>query len=251
MTPGGPARAPQDPKRPPLVGVLGLQGDVAQHLVALGEVGASGTVVRRPGDLVGLDALVIPGGESTTLSLLLESSGLAGALGEALEGGLTTFGTCAGLVVLARAIEGGRPDQVALGAVDCVVRRNAYGRQAQSFETFLDASGIDAALARYGHQGPEAGPMPAVFIRAPQIEAVGEGVEVLVEAQVSSSRHGAPVPVVARQGQVLVAAFHPELTSDRRLHRLVVAMAASAGTTAQAQAGATAGAPSEGAATGQ
>jgi pyridoxal 5'-phosphate synthase pdxT subunit len=217
------------------VGVLGLQGDVREHLAALEELGVDGRVVRRGSELADLDGLIIPGGESTTLSLLLRSSGVLEPLRDRLAGGMPTLGTCAGLVLLATDVLDGRSDQVHLDAIDCTVRRNAYGRQAQSFETMLDATRINELLSRLpaGAAGDEAGDvggqgeLPAVFIRAPVIERVGGGVEVLADAP-SGPSGNAPairaVPAVARQGNVLVASFHPELTPDRRVHRLLVAM---------------------------
>ncbi len=196
------------------IGVLALQGDFREHLAAMAALGVAGRAVRRPDELAGLAGVVLPGGESTTLSLLLESSGLLAPLAELLGAGLPAFGTCAGLVLLARTVLDGRADQRSLGQLDAVVRRNGYGRQQQSFEALLDAPGVaeevggDASLA-------------AVFIRAPVIESLGAGVEVLA----TLDRPGEPPrPVVCRQGPVLAAAFHPELTADRRLHRLFVQM---------------------------
>ena len=214
------------------IGVLGLQGDVREHLAALHELGVSGRVLRRGSELADLDGLIIPGGESTTLSLLLRSSGVLEPLRDRLVAGMPTLGTCAGLVLLATQVLDGRPDQVHLDAIDCTVRRNAYGRQAQSFETTLDATRIDELLSRLpaGASGDEAGgvggwgELPAVFIRAPVIERIGRGVEVLAEAPSGPSGDAPVVPAVARQGNVLVASFHPELTADRRVHRLLVAM---------------------------
>ena len=195
------------------IGVLALQGDVAAHAAALTELGADVRRVRTPGDLAGVDGLVIPGGESTTMSMLLESSGLAGPLAKALEAGLPAFGTCAGLILLASAIADGRPDQRCYGAVDITVRRNAFGRQRQSFECDLEVRGLDG------------GPVHAVFIRAPAVTAVGAAVEVLAEVPadpgtVAPGSTADAVPVVCRQGPVLVAGFHPELTADRRLHAM-------------------------------
>jgi pyridoxal 5'-phosphate synthase pdxT subunit len=205
----------------PLIGVLDLQGDVREHLCALADVGSSARLVKRPADLEGLDGLVLPGGESTTLSMLLESTGLfealaerlaaapgeAGAPGEPGEPGekkLPILGTCAGLVLVARQVLDGRPDQRTFGVLDAVVRRNGYGRQAQSFESQV----------RFGSgEGP---PLPAVFIRAPLVVSVGEEVEVLATLD--------GVPVLVRQGRVLAASFHPELTPDRRVHRLFAQM---------------------------
>jgi pyridoxal 5'-phosphate synthase pdxT subunit len=195
------------------VGILALQGDVAEHAVALRESGAHTQTVRRPADLVGLDGIVLPGGESTTLSLLLESSGLWAPLAAQLADGLPVFGTCAGLVLLANEVFDGRPDQRSFCRLDCVVRRNGYGRQAESFESELDAPKLAAAL------GEEDRPLPAVFIRAPVIESAGPRAEVLATL---AGAHGERWPVACRQGPVLATSFHPELTADRRLHRLFV-----------------------------
>ena len=195
------------------IGVLGLQGDVREHLGALDELAVAGRAVRGELDLHGLDGLILPGGESTTLSLLLQSSGLFEPLNTLIADGLPVFGTCAGLVLLAREVHGGRPDQRGFGVLDCVIRRNGYGRQSESFEATIEASeGLQGAL----------GSMPAIFIRAPLIEQVGPEVEVLAWAR--PPRGGDRRPVVCRQGTVLASSFHPELTADRRLHRLFLAM---------------------------
>ncbi len=204
----------------PLVGVLALQGDVSEHETVLDDLGARSQPVRRPMDLSGVQALIIPGGESTTMSLLLQSSGLLPELEKLIADGLPILGTCAGMILLASRILDGRTDQVCLGAIDLVVRRNAFGRQTESFETDLDVVGI------------EGGPMHAVFIRAPIVEETGGGVEVLasVALRVGGSTaapaesRGTDVgsghatrtaatsrPVVCRQGPIIVAAFHPEL----------------------------------------
>jgi 5'-phosphate synthase pdxT subunit len=182
------------------VGVLALQGGVARHAEALADLGAEPVEVRTPEDLTVVDALVIPGGESTTITKLLDSSGLTRALAERLAHGLGAFGTCAGMIVLADGVLDGRADQTSLAAVDIDVRRNAFGRQRESFEANLDVAGLDG------------GPFPGVFIRAPVVERAGGDVEVLARVEGR--------PVLVRQGTVLVSAFHPELTSDRRLHRL-------------------------------
>jgi pyridoxal 5'-phosphate synthase pdxT subunit len=187
----GPAR--------PRVGVLALQGAVAEHEAALRDVGAVPVPVRAPEALEGIDALVIPGGESTTLGLLGEESGLLPALRAAIAEGLPALGTCAGMIVLARATTSGA--QPLVGGMDITVRRNAFGRQPASFEASLPVPAL----------GPE--PVDAVFIRAPWIERAGPGVEVLAEWD----GHG----VAARQGDLLVTAFHPELTGERRLHRWI------------------------------
>jgi 5'-phosphate synthase pdxT subunit len=204
--------------------VLALQGDVGEHAEVLKALGAVPIRVRRPADLQGLGALVLPGGESTTMSLLLESSGLAGELVRLIGEGLPMLGTCAGMILLAREILDGRPDQVCFGAIDLVVRRNAFGRQVESFETDLDVVGIGG------------GPMHAVFIRAPVVEEAGTEVEVL--ASVAFGDKGRSVafgdngrrfeedralrPVVCKQGSVIVAAFHPELAGDGRLHKMLL-----------------------------
>jgi 5'-phosphate synthase pdxT subunit len=188
------------------VGVLALQGDVAEHLSILAGLGAPARAVRQPADLEGVGALVLPGGESTTISLLLASSGLLEPLRERLGAGMPALGTCAGMILLAREVVDGRPDQLALGAIDVVVRRNAFGRQVDSFETDLEVTGVDG------------GPLHAVFIRAPVVEKVGDDVEVLA----SVSAGGVNRPVVCRQGGVLVAAFHPELAGEGRLHGLLL-----------------------------
>jgi 5'-phosphate synthase pdxT subunit len=189
-----------------------LQGDVREHVAALRDVGARPRLVKSGGDLQGLDGLILPGGESTTLSMLLESTGLFDALAERLAGGLPVFGTCAGLILLAREVLDGRADQRTFGALDVVVRRNGYGRQRQSFEADLGVGSGAAGDAR---------PLPTVFIRAPRIVSVGDGVAVLAELD--------GTPVLVRSGGVLASVFHPELTSDRRLHRYFAAMCASDG----------------------
>ncbi len=195
----------------PLVGVLDLQGDVREHLAALAEVGCSARLVKRPAELEGVAGLILPGGESTTLSMLLESTGLfqalAPRLSEATSRGsspLPLLGTCAGLVLVAREVLDGRPDQRTFGVLDAVVRRNGYGRQAQSFE---------ADVVFGSGEGP---PLPAVFIRAPLVVSAGDNVEVLATLD--------GVPVLVRQGSVLASSFHPELTPDRRVHRLFAEM---------------------------
>jgi 5'-phosphate synthase pdxT subunit len=192
-----------------VIGVLDLQGDVREHQAALGDVGCVDVRrVKRPADLTGLDGLILPGGESTTLSMLLESTGLFDAIAERLSGPadeagpLPVLGTCAGLVLVAREVLDGRPDQRTFGVLDAVVRRNGYGRQLQSFE---------AEVVLGSGEGPA---LPTVFIRAPMVVSAGPDVEVLAEHE--------GVPVLVRQGPVLAAAFHPELTPDRRVHRLFV-----------------------------
>jgi pyridoxal 5'-phosphate synthase pdxT subunit len=192
----------------PPVGVLALQGNVAEHLDALRACGADPRPVRRPGELDQVSGLVLPGGESTTLSKLLVAFDLLDPLRERLAAGLPAFGSCAGMILLAREAVDARPDQHQLGALDIVVRRNAFGRQVQSFETDLSVTGVGG------------GPVRAVFIRAPWVESVGHGVDVL--ARVPSSVGGAASGkvVAVRQGPVMATAFHPEQTGDARLHDL-------------------------------
>ncbi|MEP7202182.1 MAG: pyridoxal 5'-phosphate synthase glutaminase subunit PdxT [Ilumatobacteraceae bacterium] len=187
--------APDEPGR--LVGVLALQGAFVAHQRALEGAGARTRQVRQPGDLDGIDALVMPGGESTTMSRLLTTSGLFDDIKALLSDGLPVFGTCAGMILLASEVLDGRPDQISFGAIDMSVQRNGYGRQVDSFETDLEVVGFDR-------------PFHAVFVRAPKVVATGANVEVLAEYD--------GVPVVARQGHVMVASFHPELTADARLH---------------------------------
>jgi 5'-phosphate synthase pdxT subunit len=184
------------------VGVLALQGAFDAHARVLAALGAEPLLVRRPEQLDAADALVLPGGESTTVSMLLESSELADPLAERLGAGMPAFGTCAGMILLGREVLGGRPDQRSYGAVDISVRRNAFGRQVDSFEVDLRVDGIADARR----------PFHAVFIRAPFVETAGPDVEVLATVD----GH----PVLCRQGPVLVAAFHPELSDDARLHEL-------------------------------
>jgi len=199
-------RAASTPGLAPAIGVLALQGDSAEHRQLLERLGADVVEVRLPKDLEQVEAIVVPGGESTTLSLLLQSAGLFEPLASRLAEGLPALGTCAGMILLAEEVLDGRPDQRSLGAIELSVRRNAFGRQLQSFEADLDVAGI------------EGGPMHAVFIRAPLVERAGEGVEVLARVE----RAGVEQPVVCRQGNVIVAAFHPELSGDGRLHELLL-----------------------------
>ncbi|HET6847467.1 MAG TPA: pyridoxal 5'-phosphate synthase glutaminase subunit PdxT [Gaiellales bacterium] len=194
-------------ERNPRVGVLALQGAFREHERALRDVGMESVEVRQPKDLEGVRGLVIPGGESTTMSKLMAAYGLEQPIRDLHAGGAPVFGTCAGMILIARDAVDGLPDQRTLGLIDITVRRNAFGRQVASFEA-------DLRLAN------EADPLTGVFIRAPWIESAGTGVELLA----SHAGHG----VAARQGRVLVTAFHPELTADRRLHRLFASMVSSA-----------------------
>ncbi|MDQ1689245.1 MAG: pyridoxal 5-phosphate synthase pdxT subunit [Frankiaceae bacterium] len=185
--------------------MLALQGDVREHLLALEAAGASTTTVRRPAELAGVDALVVPGGESTTIGKLAVTFGLLEPLRERVAAGMPTYGSCAGMVLLARSVVDGRPDQPLVGGLDIQVRRNAFGRQVDSFEADLDWAGL-------------AEPLHAVFIRAPWVEAAGAGVEVLASVAVDGANH----PVAVREGAVLATSFHPELTGDHRVHELFV-----------------------------
>jgi pyridoxal 5'-phosphate synthase pdxT subunit len=197
-------------KSPERVGVLALQGDFREHIELLRALGAEAFEVRRPDELERAQALVLPGGESTTMSLLLESSGLLVPLGERLAQGMPVLGTCAGMVLLATEVLDGRADQHHFGAIDISVRRNAFGRQRESFEADLDVEGLER-------------PLHAVFVRAPVVERAGPEVEVLSTVTVDAPLvvdGGAHKPVVCRQGPVLVTSFHPELAADPRLHEL-------------------------------
>ncbi|GAA5166650.1 pyridoxal 5'-phosphate synthase glutaminase subunit PdxT [Pseudonocardia eucalypti] len=190
------------------VGVLALQGDVREHLAVLTGCGVRAVAVRRKSELDAVDALVLPGGESTTMSRLLETFELLEPLRARLAGGMPAYGSCAGMILLAKDVLDGRPDQQQLGALDIVVRRNAFGRQVDSFETDLPFTGLDD-------------PVHAVFIRAPWVESAGGGVRVLATVPRQPGAGAAEGRIVAvRQGMVLATAFHPELTGDGRVHRL-------------------------------
>ncbi|MBP2580900.1 5'-phosphate synthase pdxT subunit [Streptomyces sp. PvR006] len=188
----------------PVIGVLALQGDVREHLIALAAADAVARPVRRPEELAEIDGLVIPGGESTTISKLAELFGMAEPLRERIAAGLPVYGTCAGLIMLAEKILDPRSGQETFGGIDMIVRRNAFGRQNESFEAGVTVAGI------------EDGPVEGVFIRAPWVESVGAEVEVLAE-------HEGHI-VAVRQGRVLATSFHPELTGDHRIHALFVDM---------------------------
>ena len=189
----------------PTIGVLALQGDVREHVAALTAAGAVAVPVRRESELAAVDGLVIPGGESTTMSKLLGVFGLLEPLRDRLAEGMPAYGSCAGMILLASEVLDGRPDQEQLGGLDVVVRRNAFGRQVDSFETDLDFTGIGAVRA--------------VFIRAPWVEKVGADVEVLA-AVPGDAEQAAGRVVAVRQGSVIATAFHPELTGDGRVHAL-------------------------------
>ncbi|CAM2939120.1 pyridoxal 5'-phosphate synthase glutaminase subunit PdxT [Saccharomonospora xinjiangensis] len=194
----------------PLIGVLALQGDVREHAAMLRRAGARVVGVRRVSELAEVDGLVLPGGESTTMSRLLDTFDLLDPLRQRIRDGLPVFGSCAGMVLLARQVLDGRPDQHQLGALDVVVRRNAFGRQVDSFEADVDVEGVE-------------GSFHAVFIRAPWVEKAGSEVEVLATVGDATTPGSAADRIVAvRQGRVLATAFHPELTGDERIHRLFV-----------------------------
>jgi 5'-phosphate synthase pdxT subunit len=192
--------------RVPAVGVLALQGDVAEHLAALRAAGARPVPVRRPGELDDVDGLVIPGGESTTIWKLAAIFGLAERLRKRIGAGLPVFGSCAGMIMLASRVADGIVGQEVLGTIDMTVRRNAFGRQADSFESDIALSGVPGPAFR------------AVFIRAPWVEQAGQDVEIMA----TEPRTGRIVAV--RQGAALATAFHPELTPDLRIHTLFVDM---------------------------
>jgi pyridoxal 5'-phosphate synthase pdxT subunit len=198
-----PETVPAPPTDAPVVGVLALQGDVLEHLRALRRCGAHAVQVRTPEQLADVDGLIVPGGESTTIGKLLERSGLLEPLRERVAAGLPTFGTCAGMILLSDELDQDRP-QPLIGGLAIRTRRNAFGRQVDSFDTHLEVAGVDG------------GPMDVTFIRAPRVEAVlSDDVEVLAQV--------AGYPVVVRQGSLLAAAFHPEVTGDDRLHAAFVA----------------------------
>jgi pyridoxal 5'-phosphate synthase pdxT subunit len=189
----------------PAIGVLALQGDVREHVASLTSLGVEAFGVRRPAELERCDGLVIPGGESTTIAKLARTFELLDPLRERVGGGMPAFGTCAGMILLADRIVDGISGQETIGGLDITVRRNAFGRQVDSFEEDLDVRGLEA-------------PVHAFFIRAPWVEQVGDGVEVLATA----SGH----PVAVRQGHLLATSFHPEVGGDARVHGLFVDLVA-------------------------
>ncbi|MBK6887414.1 MAG: pyridoxal 5'-phosphate synthase glutaminase subunit PdxT [Tetrasphaera sp.] len=188
----------------PTIGVLAVQGDVREHLHALDAVGARAIPVRRPAEIERIDGLVIPGGESTVIDKLVRAFDLHEPLRARLAAGLPAYGSCAGMILLADRIEGGQPDQQTLGGLDITVRRNAFGRQVDSFEEDLHIREL----------GPE--PVRAVFIRAPWVTKVGRGVEVFARVE-----HGPATGAIVgvRQGPLMATSFHPEVTGDHRVHR--------------------------------
>jgi 5'-phosphate synthase pdxT subunit len=193
----------------PLIGVLAIQGDVREHLASLERAGARARPVGSTAELGGVEGLVIPGGESTTMSKLALADGLMTPLREARASGMPMYGSCAGMIMLADRVEDARPDQETVGGLDITVRRNAFGRQVDSFESEVPIPAVGE---------PD---FPAVFIRAPWVEQVGPSVDVLARVE----RGGAEGTIVAvRQGPLLATAFHPELTGDTRIHELFVRM---------------------------
>ncbi|WP_367128944.1 pyridoxal 5'-phosphate synthase glutaminase subunit PdxT [Saccharothrix sp. HUAS TT1] len=199
-----------------VVGVLALQGDVREHLVALAEADVLARPIRRPEELAEVDGVVLPGGESTAISRLLATFDLLEPLRARIKEGMPAYGSCAGMILLADRVLDGRPDQHQLGGLDIVVRRNAFGRQVDSFEADLDFTDV--------------GDVHAVFIRAPWVESTGSDVEVLARVPESEDAGAAAGRIVAvRQGHVLATSFHPELTGDGRVHRLFVDMVRAAG----------------------
>lgn len=189
----------------PVVGVLAVQGDFREHLAAVAAAGLQARAVRRPAELEGLSGIVIPGGESTTIDKLTRIFELREPLRERLSAGLPAYGSCAGMIMLADRVVDTAPGQQTLGGLDVTVRRNAFGRQVDSFEADLDFTGV------------EGGPVHAVFIRAPWVEQTGDGVEVL-------ARSPQGYAVAVRQGYLLATSFHPEITGDHRVHRLFAEM---------------------------
>ena len=199
----------------PTIGVFALQGDVREHLRMLDDLGVDAIAVRRPTELEACDGLVIPGGESTTMAKLARTFELFEPLQKRIRGGMPTFGTCAGMIMLADRIEDGTSDQETLGGLDMTVRRNAFGRQVDSFEGEIEFAGLDD-------------PVHAVFIRTPWVEQVGPDVEVLARA---SGGDAAGRIVAVRQGPLMATAFHPEVDGDGRVHQLFVDLVVSTGST--------------------
>jgi 5'-phosphate synthase pdxT subunit len=199
----------------PTIGVFALQGDVREHLHVLTELGVRAIGVRRPSELEECDGLVIPGGESTTMAKLARTFELFEPLQKRIRGGMPTFGTCAGMIMLADRVQDGTADQETLGGLDITVRRNAFGRQVDSFEGDLDFAGLDE-------------PVHAVFIRAPWVEEIGPGVEVL--ARVGRGEAAGRI-VAVRQGHLMATSFHPEVDGDGRVHQVFVDLVLSTSST--------------------
>jgi len=185
------------------VGVLALQGDFREHLSALGECGVTGKLVKTASEISEIDALIIPGGESTTISKLAKSFALFDLISKRITEGMPTYGSCAGMILVAKSILDPASGQETFGGIDMQVRRNAFGRQTESFEVDLELTGISGA------------PIRGVFIRSPWVESYGSGVDILGSLEVKGKSH----PVAVQEGRVLATAFHPELTGDNRVHR--------------------------------
>ena len=188
------------------VGVLALQGDFREHLLALGECGVSGKLVKTAAEIAQVDALVIPGGESTTIYKLAKAFDLFELISKRIADGMPTYGSCAGMILVSKSIVDPASGQETFGGIDMQVRRNAFGRQTESFEVDLDFKGITGKQFR------------GVFIRAPWVESYGAGVEVLATVEIAGVSH----PVAVSSGKVLATAFHPELTGDNRVHRFFI-----------------------------
>ena len=189
-----------------LVGVLALQGDFREHLSALAECGVDAVAVKTLAEIDSIDALVLPGGESTTIAKLARTFGLFDRISARIHEGMPTYGSCAGMILLADRIEDAMDGQESFGGIDITVRRNAFGRQVDSFEADLNMLGITAPALR------------AIFIRAPWVDSVGSGVEVLASVEINGELH----PVAVRQGNLLATSFHPEITGDNRVHRYFI-----------------------------
>ena len=202
----------------PTIGVFALQGDVREHLRVLDSLGARAIGVRRLGELERCDGMVVPGGESTTMFKLARTFDLFEPIRQRIKEGMPVFGTCAGMIMLADRIEDGTPDQETLGGLDITVRRNAFGRQVDSFEGDLDFAGLDD-------------PVHTIFIRAPWVEQAGPGVEVLARIHDDPSAGAAAGRIVAvRQGSLMATSFHPEVGGDDRIHRMFVDLVSSTST---------------------
>jgi pyridoxal 5'-phosphate synthase pdxT subunit len=200
----------------PTIGVFALQGDVREHLRVLDSLGARAIGVRRLGELERCDGMVVPGGESTTMFKLARTFDLFEPIRQRIKEGMPVFGTCAGMIMLADRIEDGTPDQETLGGLDITVRRNAFGRQVDSFEGDLDFAGLDD-------------PVHAIFIRAPWVEQAGPGVEVLAHDDPSVGAAAGRI-VAVRQGSLMATSFHPEVGGDDRIHRMFVDLVSSTST---------------------
>ena len=221
-------------RRLPRVGVLALQGGVREHAASLEAAGAVAVPVRRPGELDGLDGLVLPGGESTTIDKLMRAFGVYAPLQERIQNGLPVYGSCAGMILLADRISdparnaSGEPQQT-LGGLDIEVRRNAFGRQRESFETLLDFKGLENLPSAQAAGTGAAAPVHAVFIRAPWVERTGKSVEVLAQVPPPEHSHASADDFVARivavrSGNLLATSFHPEITGESRVHELFIQM---------------------------